>query len=140
MARTNVIFKVNPQHKNIGKLPHNNNYILSYDSLCTTIFNSKENVRKSFPNLNIVSILESEHNKRPTHSRNITRSIKNPKEIIKKAPLNSFFAFRTYYSQFGKGLNQNILSTILSREWKKNKEERHFWNNITEQYKQIKDI
>lgn len=95
-------------------------------------FNSKKVETTNLPNDNILALL------RFNRKRNI--SIRNPKEIIATGKLNSFFAFRTYYSQFGQGMNQNNLSTILAREWKRDEHEQKLWTTMTEQYKQIKAI
>lgn len=100
--------------------------------LSISSFNSKILKTAHLPNDNILALLK--FNRR----RNI--SIKNPKEIISAGRLNSFFAFRTYYSQFGQGMNQNNLSTILAKEWKRDEHEQKLWTTMTEQYKQIKAI
>ncbi|CCK69130.1 transcriptional co-activator mating type protein alpha KNAG_0C00150 [Huiozyma naganishii CBS 8797] len=65
------------------------------------------------------------------------KTIRSPREICKHGSLNSFIAFRAYYSQFANGINQNKLSSILSKFWKSNQSQQTFWDRLTEQYKQI---
>ncbi|CAL9731562.1 mating-type protein ALPHA1 [Monosporozyma unispora] len=95
-------------------------------------FDQKELTRLHLPNDKILAQLK--------FNRGINKPFKNPAQIIAAGKLNSFFAFRTYYSQFSQGINQNSLSTILADEWKKDKQEQELWALMTEQYKQIKDI
>jgi len=59
---------------------------------------------------------------------------KQTSDICKNKKLNSFIAFRIYYSQFGKGLKQNILSNILSRIWHSNENEQTLWDRLTQEF------
>lgn len=59
---------------------------------------------------------------------------KNPLDICKKKNLNPFIAFRVYYSQFGKGLKQDILSHILSKAWHSSENEQMIWNRLREEF------
>ncbi|CAI4037533.1 SMKI03G0975 [Saccharomyces mikatae IFO 1815] len=56
-------------------------------------------------------------------------SIKSTKKY-----LNSFMAFRAYYSQFGSGVKQNILSSLLSEEWHADKTQHGIWDYFAQQY------
>ncbi|CAI1867427.1 hypothetical protein SEUBUCD646_0N00130 [Saccharomyces eubayanus] len=51
-----------------------------------------------------------------------------------KKYLNSFMAFRAYYSQFGAGVKQNILSSLLSEEWHADKMQHGIWDYFAQQY------
>lgn len=62
------------------------------------------------------------------------RNIKPPSDILQKGNMNAFIAFRTYYSQFGAGLKQNILSGILSKFWRTSDSEQKIWTLLAEQF------
>lgn len=65
---------------------------------------------------------------------------KSPKEICKNLKLNSFMAFRAYYSQYGEGLEQPVVSSLLSKAWKLDKKQQMLWDKLTEQYKRMKGL
>ncbi|CAI4293502.1 ACA_G0005070.mRNA.1.CDS.1 [Saccharomyces cerevisiae] len=56
-------------------------------------------------------------------------SIKSSKKY-----LNSFMAFRAYYSQFGSGVKQNVLSSLLAEEWHADKMQHGIWDYFAQQY------
>ncbi|CAI4056342.1 transcriptional co-activator mating type protein alpha SKDI_03G0090 [Saccharomyces kudriavzevii IFO 1802] len=65
-----------------------------------------------------------------TQCRQLSKaSIKSSKKHI-----NSFMAFRAYYSQFGSGVKQNILSSLLSEEWHADKMQHGIWDYFAQQY------
>ncbi|KAK5779658.1 transcriptional co-activator mating type protein alpha PWA37_002840 [Arxiozyma heterogenica] len=136
MNSKRVIFRAKVSgDKNKKKIKCNKQYIFT-GSFSTTVFNSRLNKNKSFPNKKILDII----NKQNPILKSIKKKIKSPEDILEQRTLNAFFAFRIYYSQFGQGINQKNLSTLLATEWKKDLNEQQFWNNLTEQYKQIKDM
>ncbi|QLQ78671.1 hypothetical protein HG537_0B00200 [Torulaspora globosa] len=53
-------------------------------------------------------------------------------------PLNSFMAFRAYYSQFGYGLKQNILSPLLASAWHSHPEQQQIWDTFAQQFNFVK--
>ncbi|EJS44558.1 hmlalpha1p [Saccharomyces arboricola H-6] len=64
------------------------------------------------------------------HCRQVNKvSIKSSKKY-----LNSFMAFRAYYSQFGSGVKQNVLSSLLSEEWHADKMQHGIWDYFAQQY------
>ena len=136
MNSKRVIFRVKvSKDKNKKKIKCNKQYSITA-SLSTTVFNSSLNKDEHFPNKKILEVIS----RQCSFLKLTKKTIKSPEEILQKRTLNAFFAFRIYYSQFGQGINQKKLSTLLAIEWKKYLGEQHFWNNLTEQYKQIKDM
>nr|CDM87336.1 hypothetical protein [Zygosaccharomyces sapae]CDM87345.1 hypothetical protein [Zygosaccharomyces sapae] len=61
----------------------------------------------------------------------------SPKGCSEK-PLNSFMAFRAYNSQFGNGLKQNILSSLLAAEWHSHPEQQKIWDTFAQQFNFVK--
>lgn len=53
-------------------------------------------------------------------------------------PLNSFMAFRAYNSQFGYGLKQNILSSLLASAWHSHPEQQKIWDTFAQQFNFVK--
>lgn len=113
------------------------------------------------PNYKIIQVIEQEINKQYYQKYNIINNIynvnnfdalnmnqivnlsgsfmnynieKNPFEICSNKKINGFIAFRIYYSQYGKGLKQNILSNILSKIWHTNENEQKLWNRLTQEF------
>lgn len=113
------------------------------------------------PNNEIIQIIEKEINKQHYQKYNIINNIynvnnfdalimnpivylsdsfmnykieKDPFEICSNKKINGFIAFRIYYSQYGKGLKQNILSNILSKIWHTNENEQILWDRLTQEF------
>ena len=59
---------------------------------------------------------------------------RTPLDVCKGRRLNAFMAFRIYYSQFGNGLRQDELSSILSKAWRSFKKEQILWKRFTEEF------
>lgn len=136
MNSKKIIFKVTISKDKTKKPFRHNKQKTNFYSVSTTVFNSKLQVEKSIPNKNILNII----NRQIPCLKLTNKKLKSPEEVLERRTLNPFFAFRIYYSQFYQGVDQKQLSTLLAREWKKDHDEQQFWNNLTEQYKQIKDI
>lgn len=63
---------------------------------------------------------------------------KNSRRSCSEKPLNSFMAFRAYNSQFGNGLKQNILSSLLAAAWHSNPEQQKIWDTFAQQFNFVK--
>ncbi|CCE63451.1 hypothetical protein TPHA_0E04080 [Tetrapisispora phaffii CBS 4417] len=59
-------------------------------------------------------------------------------ELLFKKSLNSFIAFRAYNAQFGNGLNQHLLSHLLSLAWHSAPEQHHVWDVFAQQFNFVK--
>nr|BAM78634.1 alpha1 transcriptional factor [Zygosaccharomyces rouxii] len=57
-------------------------------------------------------------------------STKGSRKGCSEKPLNSFMAFRAYNSQFGNGLKQNILSSLLAAAWHSHPEQQKIWDTF----------
>ncbi|EDO18934.1 HML mating-type cassette alpha1 protein [Vanderwaltozyma polyspora DSM 70294] len=55
-----------------------------------------------------------------------------------KKSLNGFMAFRAYNSQFGYGLKQEILSSLLSEAWHSDPEQQKKWTVLSQQFNFVK--
>ncbi|CCH58495.1 hypothetical protein TBLA_0A07590 [Henningerozyma blattae CBS 6284] len=62
----------------------------------------------------------------------------NPNPVNSERVLNGFIAFRAYNSQFGYGLKQNILSSLLSTAWHENPNQQNVWNFFSQEYNFVK--
>ncbi|AQZ14008.1 HMLalpha1_B (YCR040W) [Zygosaccharomyces parabailii] len=63
---------------------------------------------------------------------------KSSRKGSSEKPLNSFMAFRAYNSQFGYGLKQNILSSLLADAWHSNPEQQKIWDTFAQQFNFVK--
>lgn len=63
---------------------------------------------------------------------------KPARETASNKPLNSFMAFRAYNSQFGYGLKQNILSSLLASAWHSHPEQQGIWDTFAQQFNFVK--
>ena len=52
--------------------------------------------------------------------------------------VNGFMAFRAYNSQFGYGLKQNVLSSLLSQAWHSNPDQQKKWTVLSQQFNFVK--
>ncbi|QLG70080.1 hypothetical protein HG535_0A01352 [Zygotorulaspora mrakii] len=57
---------------------------------------------------------------------------------VSTRPLNSFMAFRVYNAQFGYGLRQNILSSLLASAWHSHPEQQNIWDTFAQQFNFVK--
>ncbi|CCD22170.1 transcriptional co-activator mating type protein alpha NDAI_0A00100 [Naumovozyma dairenensis CBS 421] len=47
--------------------------------------------------------------------------------------INGFMLFRSYYSQYGKGLKQSLLSPLLSKLWNAHETDQLLWDQFAQQ-------
>lgn len=154
------LFKVTIQKKTLRKKNYKmvEQKIVQKDSI-TAVFHRKNYVKFSFPKMTIINAIKIEKQKQRkldshfnmilpntnyttipnyinfSEKKNIIKiknNIKDPYQICMGKKLNSFMAFRAYYSQFAEGLKQQSLSIILSKEWKKEVLHQQFWVQLTE--------
>lgn len=71
-------------------------------------------------------------NGKETNITKVRKTIKTPYDICWKRKINSFMAFRAFYSQFAQGIKQEKLSAILSKEWKSGTIQQQFWLQLTD--------
>nr|BBB04549.1 mating type alpha1 [Zygosaccharomyces rouxii] len=65
-------------------------------------------------------------------------STKGSRKGCSEKPLNSFMAFRAYNSQFGNGLKQNILSSLLAAAWHSHPEQQKICPIFAQQFNFVK--
>lgn len=63
---------------------------------------------------------------------------KSASRVVSRRPLNSFMAFRVYNAQFGYGLRQNILSSLLASAWHSHPEQQNVWDTFAQQFNFVK--
>lgn len=136
MLNKRASFKVKVAKKNIRKIKPktisnvtSNNILTRRLNYSTTEFATGPLPTSIFtPNMALICDIQSKLGQ--TKNTNI----KTPSEILQNGNMNAFIAFRTYYSQFGSGLKQNVLSGFLSKFWHQSKSDQKIWTLLAEQF------